>query len=246
MLYASQKHMSGHSHWAGIKQRKGVNDAKRANVFTKYGRLIAIAAKEGGGNPDMNFKLKMAIDRARLENMPKDTIERAIKKGTGELKDGAEIEEIIYEGYGPGNVAMLIKTATDNRNRTGSEIRSILTKAGGKPASEGGVKFMFRLVGNIAVEVGEGDPYDVEMKAIEAGAEDTIFEGDMVVVYTKVEDLQKVKENLDEAGVKVDGADLVYAPLQKTELDQDAQLDYEKLLEKLDEHDDVQEIFDNL
>jgi len=238
--------MSGHSHWAGIKQRKGVNDAKRANVFTKYGRLIAIAAKEGGGNPDMNFKLKMAIDRARLENMPKDTIERAIKKGTGELKDGAEIEEIIYEGYGPGNVAMLIKTATDNRNRTGSEIRSILTKAGGKPASEGGVKFMFKLVGNIAIAVGDKDPSDIEMAAIEAGAEDTLYEGDIIIVYTLVNNLQKVKEAIEKAGYAIEGADLVYAPLQKTILDADAQLDYEKLLATLDDHDDVQEIYDNL
>ncbi|NTV40758.1 MAG: YebC/PmpR family DNA-binding transcriptional regulator [Candidatus Moranbacteria bacterium] len=238
--------MSGHSHWAGIKQRKGVNDAKRAGVFTKYGRLITIAAKESGGDPEMNFKLKMAIDRARYENMPKDTIERAIKKGTGELKDGAEIEEIIYEGYGPGNVAMLIKTATDNRNRTGSEIRSILTKAGGKPASEGGVKFMFKLVGNVAVSVGDKDPYEVEMLAIEAGAEDTIYEGDIVVVYTKIEDLKTVKENLEKAGLKIEGAELVYAPLQKIELDENSKIDYEKLLEKLDEHDDVQEIYDNL
>jgi YebC/PmpR family DNA-binding regulatory protein len=238
--------MSGHSHWAGIKQRKGVNDAKRANVFTKYGRLITIAAKEGGGDPEMNFKLKMAIDRARYENMPKDTIERAIKKGTGELKDGNEIEEIIYEGYGPGNVAMLIKTATDNRNRTNSEIRSILTKAGGKPASEGGVKFMFKQVGNIALSVDGKDPYEVEMMAIEAGAEDTIYEGDIVLVYTKVEDLQKVKESLDQMGLKVEGAELVFAPVQKMELDADAKLDYEKLIEKLDEHDDVQEIYDNL
>ena len=238
--------MSGHSHWAGIKQRKGVNDAKRANVFTKYGRLITIAAKEGGGKPEMNFKLQMAIDRARLENMPKDTIERAIKKGTGELKDGADIEEIIYEGYGPGNVAMLIKTATDNRNRTGSEVRSILTKAGGKPASEGGVKFMFKLVGNIAVATGEKDPAEVEMSIIEAGAEDMLFEGDTVIVYTKVEDLQKVKENLEKSGLTIEGADLVYAPVQKTQLDQDSKIDYEKLLEKLDEHDDVQEIYDNL
>jgi len=238
--------MSGHSHWAGIKQRKGVNDAKRANVFTKYGRLIAIAAKEGGGNPDMNFKLKMAIDRARLENMPKDTIERAIKKGTGELKDGAEIEEIIYEGYGPGNVAMLIKTATDNRNRTGSEIRSILTKAGGKPASEGGVKFMFKLVGNIAIAVGDKDPSDIEMAAIEAGAEDTLYEGDIIIVYTLVNNLQKVKEAIEKAGYAIEGADLVYAPLQKTILDADAQLDNEKLLATLDDHDDVQEIYDNL
>lgn len=238
--------MSGHNKWSGIKDRKGAQDSKRASIFTKYGRLITIAAKEGGGSMDTNFKLKMVVDQARSFNMPKETIERAIKKGTGELKDGAEIEEIIYEGYGPGNVAMLIKTATDNRNRTGSEIRSILTKAGGKPASEGGVKFMFQLVGNIAITVGDKDPYDIEMMAIEAGAEDTLIEGDMVIVYTKIEDLQKVKENLDKMNLQIEGAELVYAPLQKTVLDADAQIDYEKLLEKLDEHDDVQEIYDNL
>ncbi|MEI7890475.1 MAG: YebC/PmpR family DNA-binding transcriptional regulator [bacterium] len=238
--------MSGHSHWAGIKQRKGVNDAKRANVFTKYGRLITIAAKEGGGKPEMNFKLQMAIDRARFENMPKDTIERAIKKGTGELKDGAEIEELIYEGYGPGNVAMLIKTATDNRNRTGSEVRSILTKGGGKPAAEGGVKFMFKLIGSIVVSIGESKQDDLEMIAIEAGAEDIAFEDDVVIVYTKMDQLQNVKENIDKAGLKVQGAELVYFPTQKTELDEKTQLEYEKLLEKLDENDDVQEIYDNL
>jgi len=238
--------MSGHSHWAGIKQRKGVNDAKRASVFTKYGRLITIAAKQGGGNPDHNFSLRLAIDQARSVNMPKDTIERAIKKGTGELKDGAEIEEVLYEGFGPGNVAMLIKTATDNRNRTVSEIKSIFTKAGGKMAGEGSVKFMFKQVGNIELAVGEKDPYEVEMAAIEAGAEDTIYAGDMITVYTKTSDLQKVKENLEKAGMQVEGAGLVYAPLQKIELSPEAKIDYENLLEKLDEHDDVQEIYDNL
>ena len=238
--------MSGHNKWSGIKDRKGAQDKKRGNIFTKYGRLISIAAREGGGDQAMNFKLKMVIDQARSFNMPKENIERAIKKGTGELKDGADFEEIIYEGYGPGNVAMLIKTATDNRNRTGSEIRSIITKAGGKPAAEGGVKFMFRQVGNIAVTVENKDPYDVEMAAIEAGAEDTLYEGEVVVVYTKIEDLQKVKENIEKAGFKVEGAELVYAPLQKTQLDESAKIDYENLLEKLDENDDVQEIYDNL
>jgi YebC/PmpR family DNA-binding regulatory protein len=238
--------MSGHSHWAGIKQRKGVNDAKRASVFTKYGRLITIAAKQGGGNPDHNFSLRLAIDQARSVNMPKDTIERAIKKGTGELKDGAEIEEVIYEGFGPGNVAMLIKTATDNRNRTVSEIKSIFTKAGGKMAGEGSVKFMFRHVGCVDVAVGGKDPSEVEMMAIEAGAEDTVCEKDIVSVYTKIEDLQKVKENLEKAGLQIEGAGLVYAPTQKIELGAEVKGAYENLWEKLDEHDDVQEIFDNL
>jgi YebC/PmpR family DNA-binding regulatory protein len=238
--------MSGHSHWAGIKQRKGINDAKRSSIFTKYGRLISVAAKQGGGNTDTNFSLRLAIDQAKSVNMPKETIERAIKKGTGELKDGAEIEEVIYEGFGPGNVAMLVKIATDNRNRTFSEIKSIFTKAGGKLGSEGSVKFMFRLVGNINIPVDGKDPYDVEMKAIEAGAEDTIYAGDTITVYTKPEELQKVKENLEKEGLAVEDASLIWAPLQKIEISEDDKLDYEKLLEKLDEHDDVQEIFDNL
>jgi YebC/PmpR family DNA-binding regulatory protein len=238
--------MSGHNKWSGIKHRKGAQDAKRSSVFTKIARLISIAAKEGGGNPDMNFKLKMAMDQARAVNMPKDNVERAIKKGTGELKDGNEIEEVMYEAYGPGNVAMLIKCATDNRNRTVSEVKSILTKSGGKMVPEGSVAFMFKLVGNIDVTVGDKDPYEMEMKAIEAGAEDTIYAGDTLTVYTKVEDLQKVKENLDKENLIIEGAQLAYAPVQKTELDQETKIDYENLLEKLDDHDDVQEIYDNV
>ena len=215
-------------------------------MFTKYGRLVSIAAKQGGGNPDHNFSLRLAIDQARSVNMPKDTIERAIKKGTGELKDGAEIEEVIYEGFGPGNVAMLIKAATDNHNRTFSEIKSLFTKAGGKLASEGSVKFMFKQAGSIEISA-EGKSLDeIEMAAIEAGAEDIISEGDFVVVYTTTAELQKVKEALEKAGLKIEGAGLVYRSLQKTELDPTAKSAYENLWEKLDEHDDVQEIFDNL
>ncbi|HEX8974081.1 MAG TPA: YebC/PmpR family DNA-binding transcriptional regulator [Patescibacteria group bacterium] len=238
--------MSGHNKWSGIKHRKGAQDAKRANAFTKLARNITLAAKQGGGNLDSNFQLRIAIDQARAFNMPKDNIERAIKKGTGELKDGAEIEEIMYEGYGPGNVAMLIKCATDNRNRTGSEVRSILTKAGGKPAGEGSVKFMFRQVGNIDVAAEGKDLSELEMAAIEAGAEDTIYSDGTLTIYTKMEDLQSVQENLEKAGLEIEGSGIVWAPLQKTELDQDSKLDYEKLLEKLDENDDVQEIYDNL
>lgn len=238
--------MSGHSHWAGIKQRKGVNDAKKASIFTKYGRLITIAAKQGGGKPEHNFSLRLAIDQARSVNMPKDTIERAIKKGTGELKEGAEIEEVIYEGYGPGNVAMLVKTATDNRNRTVSEIKSIFTKGGGKMAGEGSVKFMFQQVGSIEVSLEGKDPDEIELAAIEVGAQDIVSGGDFITIYTKMEDLQKVKESLEKSGLKIEGAGLVYVPSQKMELDEKTKNEYEKLWEKLDEHDDVQEIFDNL
>lgn len=238
--------MSGHSHWAGIKHKKGLNDAKRAKIFTKHGKLITIAAREGG-DPASNFKLRLTIDRARLDNMPKDNIDRAIKRGTGELKDGAEIEEVIYEAYGPGQVAMLIKTATDNKNRTVGELKNILTKAGGKLVPAGSVGFLFRQVGNINVAVPAGtDPYALEMQAIEAGAEDTIYSDNTLTVFTKLEELQKVKEKLEEAGIKTEDVAPVFMPIQKTSLDANDKLDYEKLLEALDDQDDVQEIYDNL
>ena len=240
--------MSGHSHWAGIKHRKGINDAKRGQIFTKHGKLISIAAKNGGGgDPDSNFQLRLAIERARGENMPKENIEKAIKRGTGEIKGQAEIQEIMYEGYGPGQVAMLIKTATDNKNRTLGEVRTILMKSGGKLVPEGSVSFLFKQVGNINIAVPEeSDPYVIEEKAIDAGAEDTIYSENLLNIYTKMEELQKVKENLEKAGLKIAAMELVFAPLQKTELSQDDQLDYEKLLEELDNQEDVQEIFDNL
>lgn len=238
--------MSGHSHWAGIKHKKGLNDAKRAGIFTKFGRIVTLAARDGGGNPESNFKLRLAIDQARSVNMPKENIERAIKRGTGELKDAAEIEEIVYEGYGPGNVAMLIKTATDNRNRTVSEVKTLLTKGGGKMVAEGAVAFMFRPVGEVAVEIGNHDHESLEMQAIEAGAEDIAFTEDLFLVYTKVEDLKAVKEALEQNGMTLQNAGLSYLPTQKTELSADDRARYEALLEKLDDHDDVQAVYDNL
>lgn len=238
--------MSGHSHWAGIKHRKGLNDAKRAGIFTKFGRIVTLAARDGGGNPESNFKLRLAIDQARSVNMPKENIERAIKRGTGELKDGAEIEEIVYEGYGPGNVAMLIKTATDNRNRTVSEVKTILTKNGGKMVAEGAVAFMFRQVGEIAVEVGAHSQEELEILAIEAGAEDIAFEEGTFFVYTAIEDLKSVKEALEENGLVLQNAGLSFIPTQKTALSAEERAKYDILLEKLDDHDDVQAVYDSL
>lgn len=238
--------MSGHNKWSGIKHRKGAQDAKRASSFTKLGRLISIAAKESGGNPESNMKLKFAIDQARRVNMPKDNIERAIKKGTGELKDGAEIEEIIYEAFGPGGVMMLIKTATDNKNRTLGEVKNIIVKSGGKMASAGGAMHSFKLVGIVNIPADAGNLDEMEMKAIEAGADDTIFLDETLTIYTKPSQLQQVKENLEKDGIIVENAELVYDALQKTQLDENVKLDYEKLLEQLDDNDDVQEIYDNL
>jgi YebC/PmpR family DNA-binding regulatory protein len=240
--------MSGHSHWAGIKQRKGVNDAKRANVFTKYGRIVTIAAREGGGDPDANFKLRIAVDQARSMNMPKENIERAIKRGTGELKDGATIEENLYEGYGPGQVALLIKTATDNRNRTVSEVKTILTKTNGKMVPSGSVSFMFRQVGEIILDTAGKNKDDIEMQAIEAGADDiTFFEGDtLCVVYTKIEDLQSTKEYLEKQGLGIKDAGLTYIPTQKSTPSAEQLAQCELLIEKLEDHDDVQTVYANL
>lgn len=238
--------MSGHSHFAGIKHKKAAQDAKRANVFTKVARIVTLAAKEGGGNPDMHFRLRLAIDQARAVNMPKDNVDRAIKRGTGELKDAAQIEEIVYEAMAPGNIAMLIKTATDNRNRTITEVRSTIEKAGGKMVPAGSLQHLFRNVGVIYINTAGHDANDIEFKAIDAGAIDTISQGKVLQVLTDPRDLKEMKENLEQKGIQIDNAGLIFLPLSPISISVEAKIDYEKLLEKLDELDDVQEIYDNL
>ena len=238
--------MSGHSKWSSIKHKKGINDAKRANVFTKIARMIAIGAREGGGDLAVNFKLKMLVDKARSVNMPKDNIERAIKRGTGELKDGNMIEEIIYEAYGPSQEAMLIKVATDNKNRTFGEVRNILTKNGGKIVTAGAISYMFNQVGEIEISVKEADKEDVEMKLIESGAEDFSLEDNTAWVYTKLSELKIVKENLERENFQILNAQLSYVATQKKEITEEEREKYENLLEKLDENDDVVEIYDDL
>lgn len=238
--------MSGHSHFAGIKHKKAAQDAKRANVFTKVARIVTLAAKDGGGNPEMNFKLRLAIDQARAVNMPKDNIDRAIKRGTGELKDAAAIEEIVYEAMGPGNISMLMKVATDNKNRTLGEIRNIIEKADGKMVPAGSLQHLFRNVGVIYVNTSGKDTNDIEFKAIDAGAVDTVFQGEILQVITDPRDLKEMKENLEQKGVLIKNAGLIFLPLSPISISVEAKIDYEKLLEKLDGLDDVQEIYDNL
>ncbi|HBI17388.1 MAG: hypothetical protein UR60_C0007G0012 [Candidatus Moranbacteria bacterium GW2011_GWF2_34_56] len=238
--------MSGHNKWSSIKHKKGINDAKRANVFTKIARMISIAAREGGGDLSSNFKLKMVVDKARSVNMPKDNIERAIKRGTGELKDGNIIEEIIYEAYGPSQEAMLIKVATDNKNRTFGEVRNILTKNGGKIVTAGAISYMFNQVGEIEISVKEADKEDIEMKLIESGAEDFSLEDNTAWVYTKLSELKLVKENLEKENLQILNAEPSYVATQKKEITEEEREKYENLLEKLDENDDVVEIYDDL
>ncbi len=237
--------MSGHSHWATTHRQKEVNDAKRGAIFTKVGRLITIAAK-GGGNPDMNFKLRLAVEAARAVNMPKDRIDRAIKVGTGEAKDGALIEELVYEAYGPGQVALLIGAATDNRNRSVSDIKTILTKNGGKMVAEGAVVYLFKPCGEIVAPLGGKSVEEAELAAIEAGADDVSFEEGSLIVITKPDELQVVKEHLEKAGFTAESASLSYVPTQKTAASPEDKEKLERLLELLDDHQDVQNIWDNL
>ncbi len=238
--------MSGHSHWATHKHHKGIMDAKRGAVFTKYGRLITIAAREGG-DPNMNYKLRLAIDNARGVNMPKENIERAIKVGTGESKDGAMIEEILYEAYGPGHVAMLISTATDNRNRTVSDVRTIITKAGGKMGEIGSVAFLFKQAGEIIIDhTGKGID-TAELDAIDAGADDVeTIEENILAIYFPFENLKIMKDALETKGYAIKSAGLTYLPTQDATLDEKTREQYNTLLEKLDEHQDVQTVWDNL
>jgi YebC/PmpR family DNA-binding regulatory protein len=237
--------MSGHSHFAGIKHRKGINDAKRAKVFTKLAKPITIAAREGGGKAETNFKLRMAIDKAREFNMPKDNIDRAIKRGTGELK-GSEISEVVYEAVGPGNISMLILATTDNKNRAVSEIKTILTKNGGKMGESGSAMWNFEQVGSILIESAGKDLDELELLAIDAGAKDTKIDEGAVNIFTGPKDLQKVKDNLEKENIKILEAALTFIPKNVVEIDEETRMDYEKLLEALDEQDDVEEIYDNL
>ncbi len=238
--------MSGHSHWAGIKQRKGVNDAKRAKIFTVLAKPIVIAAQAGGGNPDTNFQLRAAIDKALEFNMPKANIDRAIKRGTGELK-GDQMKEVIYEAIGPGNIMMLVKSTTDNSNRTLGEVKTALTKNGGKFGESGSAMWNFDSVGAIVIETnGESNLEELELAAIEAGAKDMRSEEGAFIIFTEPTELQKVQDKLKKSGIKISEANLSFLAKTTAEIDESTKESYEKLLEVLDELDDVDEIYDNL
>lgn len=237
--------MSGHSHWAGIKHRKGINDAKRAKIFTKLARPITIAAK-GGGNPETNFKLRLAIDKAREYNMPKENIDRAVERGTGEGKDAARIEEFVYEGFGPGNTALLIKASTENKNRTVSEVKSILTKGGGKFVPAGSASFLFREEGEIVLDVSPGNRESAELGAIEAGADDTEYDPEehALFVFTSVSSLQSVREALEKT-LLLSSVSIVFRPKERVSISEGDRAKLDLLLETLNDHDDVDTVYDN-
>lgn len=238
--------MAGHSKWNNIKNRKGKEDAKRGKVFTKLARYIMVAAKEGGGDPEYNPSLKAAIDKAKAENMPNDNIERAIKKGTGESGSDS-YEEIIYEGYGPSGTAIIVNCLTDNRNRTASDVRHAFDKYGGNLGQSGSVSFMFDRKGFIAIERSESmDEDELTMLAIELGAEEFEAEEDGFEVIMEPSDFNVVRNGLQESGYSFAAAELTYLPQNMVTLQDEKDIkNMEKLIDMLEDNDDVQEVYHN-
>jgi YebC/PmpR family DNA-binding regulatory protein len=236
--------MSGHSKWASIKHRKKAVDAKRGALFTKLTRAITVAAREGGGDPDGNPSLALAIQKARDASMPKDNIERAVAKGTGADSDADAFEAVLYEGYGPGGVAVLVETLTDNRNRTGSEVRHTFTKHGGNLGEPGSVAWTFEKKGEVVVD-GSRYSEDDLLAAIDAGAEDVALDGDIWEIITAPSEVNAVREALAAEGVEIESAELVQRPTTRTPVDDDRVGTLMRLIEALEEHDDVQAVHAN-
>ncbi len=236
--------MSGHSKWANIKHRKAAQDAKRGKIFNKLIREITVAARLGGGDPETNPRLKTAIARARSNNMPMDTIEKAIKRGTGEL-EGVSYEELIYEGYGPGGVAIMVEVMTDNRNRTAAEIRKIFSKHGGKMGESGSVAWMFKRVGLITLDATKYSEDEVMEVALDAGAEDIKSDGKNIEVYTDPDSFAEVLEAIKGAGLEVLNASVTRIPTMEVKLSGEDALKMLKLMDELEDHDDVQNVSAN-
>ena len=238
--------MSGHSHAKTVMATKMANDAKKGKVYSKYGRLITIAVKEGGGSgdPEKNSKLKTIIEQAKNSNMPKENIERAIKKGTGELA-GESLESVSYEGFGPGGIAMIIDGITDNTNRTLGEIKSILNQNGGKMAGEGAVRWMFERKGIITIPADGKTKEELELLAIELGADDVSSNENKINIYTKSEDLETVKKALEDKQIKIESAAIDYVPKEEVALSEKDKSAAQRLFEALDENDAVNEIYSN-
>ncbi len=236
--------MSGHSKWASIKHQKGVADARRGQLFTKLTREIIVAVREGGSNPESNFRLRLAVQKARDSNMPTDNIERAIKRGSGEL-GGAILVELVLEGYGPSGIAIMVEALTDNRNRTVQEVRNAFTKSGGSLGENGCVSWIFDAKGLITVKATGLDADELALNAIDAGADDVKVEGGYVEIYTRPEDMLAVRATLEEKNIPIDSAELAKLPKTVVQLDDKAALQTLKLLDKLEEFDEVQRVSSN-
>ena len=236
--------MSGHSKWSTIKRKKGAEDAKRGKIFTKIGRELETAAREGP-DPDTNFKLRLVIEKARQANMPKENIERAIRRGAG-LEKGQALEDLTFEGYGPHGVAMLVHVTTDNRNRAVAEMRSVFNQHGGNLGESGCVAWLFESKGYITLAVNDSDPDELAMIAIEVGADDVTVADDLVEVFTTPGDFQAVRESLQEQGLAIDSAELAMIPKSLAQLGEKETFQVMNLVDKLEELDDVQQVYSNL
>lgn len=236
--------MAGHSHWAGIKHKKALIDNKRGKVWSKLARAIIVAAKAGGGDPDTNLRLRYAINDAKAVSMPKDNIERALKKGTGEL-EGGNLDEVLYEGYGPGGVAVLCEILTDNRNRTAPEVKKIFELAGGKLGATGCVAWMFERKGVAVIDVKQTDEETLLELAMESGAEDVKTEGDKFEVICDPESFTDVQAALENASIETESAEITRMPNDTVDLDVDTARQVLKLMDQLDDHDDVQNVSAN-
>lgn len=236
--------MAGHSKWANIKHRKEAQDNKKGKIFTKIARELTVAAKIGGGDPASNSRLRLALDKARAANMPKDNVERAIKKGTGEGNDQV-FEDITYEGYAPGGVGILVKTLTDNRNRTIMEVRTVITKRGGSMAEAGSVAWQFENKGIIEVPVTACSEDDIMNYALEAGAEDVVTDGDVYSITTEPSEFENVKKHLEDNKIQIDFAELSMKPKTTIDVEGEAAKKLIALVEALEDLDDVQEVYGN-
>ena len=237
--------MSGHSKWSTIKRKKGAEDAKRGKLFTRLARDIMLAARDGGGDPTANPSLRMSIEKARAANMPKDNIERAIKKGTGELA-GGDVEEITYEAFAPHGIPLLIQCLTDNRNRTLADVRKVFNRQGGNMAEAGAVSWMFDLKGYIVIDNTGQDPDEIFMTAVDAGAEDVEISDEVFEIYTVSTDLHTVSNALTDAGFKVSEAELSQIPKNEIDLGPKETLQIMGIIETLEELDDIQRVYSGL
>ncbi len=236
--------MSGHSKWSTIKRKKGIEDAKRGKIFTKLIKEITVAAKEGGGDESSNPRLRAAISVAKNANMPAANIDKAIKRGTGELP-GIVYEEAVYEGYGPGGAALLMFTLTDNKNRTVSELRHLLTKADGSLAGPGSVAWIFEPKGIIRIKKDGVNEDEVFTVAVEAGAEDMQAEDDMYEIITTPENYESLKSALDSSGITIDSAELTHLPSNSKKIEGDDAKKFLHLMEEIESHDDIQNVYSN-
>jgi YebC/PmpR family DNA-binding regulatory protein len=236
--------MSGHSKWAGIKHKKAIVDARRGKLFTKLARHITVAAREGGGDPEGNPSLALAVQKAKDASMPKDNIERAIAKGTGEGTDADALEAVLYEGYGPGGVALLVEALTDNRNRTGSEVRHLLAKHGGNLGEPGSVGYLFDKRGLIVVDSGRYSEDDL-LVAIEAGALDVAVDDDIFEILTDPSDLTAVRTALEQAGIELESAELTQHPKTRVPIDEATAGKLMRLIDALEDNDDVGDVHAN-